>query len=266
MDTDSKSSAPEHPFTLAIDVGGTGLKASVLSKDGTMVADRVKIATSYPMPPDGDNGLVAALTKLVKPLPEADRVSCGFPGMVRSGHVLSAPHFVLKKGPGTAVDPALFKAWSDFDLATALTASLGKPTKVANDADVQGAAVVEGKGLELVITLGTGFGTALFMDGQLLPHMELAHHPFHKEETYNEALGELARKNEGDKHWNKRVREAVACLDALFFFDHLYIGGGNARAVDRDELGDVLERTTVVDNTAGILGGIKLWDGPHIGV
>jgi polyphosphate glucokinase len=257
---------PAHPFTLAIDVGGTGLKASVLGQDGTMVADRVKIATTYPMPPDGDDGLVEALTTLVKPLPPADRVSCGFPGMVRSGHVLSAPHFVLKKGPGSSLDPELNRAWSDFDLASALTTSLKIPTKVANDADVQGAAVVEGKGLELVITLGTGFGTAVFMNGSLLPHLELAHHPFRKDETYNEQLGELARKKAGDKHWNHRVREAIACLDALFFFDHLYIGGGNARRIDRDDLGDVLTRITVVDNTAGILGGIKLWEGAHLGL
>jgi polyphosphate glucokinase len=262
----SSDTAPEHPFTLAIDVGGTGLKASVLSKTGTMVADRVKVPTTYPMPPDGDHGLVAALTALVQPLPPADRVSCGFPGMVRGGHVLSAPHFVTRKGPGTEVDPKLFAAWSDFDLATALTAALGQPTKVANDADVQGAAVVGGQGFELVITLGTGFGTAIFMDGQLLPHLELAHQPFRKEETYNDQLGELARKKVGDKRWNRRVRLAIDCLDALFFFDHLYIGGGNASRVDRDDLGDVLARTTVVDNTAGILGGIKLWEGPHIGV
>jgi polyphosphate glucokinase len=254
----------EHPLTLAIDVGGTGLKASVLGKDGAMAADRVKVDTKYPLPPEGDNGLVAALTKLVQPLPEADRVSCGFPGMVRKGHVLSAPHFVTKKGPGTAVDPTLFEAWSDFDLATALTAALGKPTKVANDADVQGAAVVQGNGLELVITLGTGFGSAVFMDGQLMPHLELAHHPFRKDETYNEQLGELARKDKGDSHWNDRVREAIACLDALFFYDHLYIGGGNARRIDRDELGDALKKITIVDNTAGILGGIKLWDNPQL--
>jgi polyphosphate glucokinase len=254
---------PEHPFTLAIDVGGTGLKASVLGQDGTMAADRVKVATTYPMSPQD---MVDALTKLVKPLPESDRVSCGFPGMVRNGHILSAPHFVTKKGPGTAVDPELSKAWSRFDMATALTTSLGKPTKVANDADVQGAAVVQGKGLEVVITLGTGFGTAVFMDGQLVPHLEIAHQPFRKGETYNDQLGELARKKIGDKHWNRRARKAIACLDALFFFDHLFIGGGNASRIDRDDLGDVLTRTTVVDNTAGILGGIKLWDGPHLGV
>jgi polyphosphate glucokinase len=254
---------PEPPFTLAIDIGGTGLKASVLGQDGTMAADRVKVATTYPMSPQQ---MVDALTKLVQPLPAFDRVACGFPGMVREGRILSAPHFVTKKGPGTPVDPKLFEAWSGFDMATALTTALGKPTRVANDADVQGAAVVRGSGLEVVITLGTSFGTAVFLDGQLLPHLEIAHQPFRKDETYNQQLGELARKEIGDHRWNRRVRKALANLDALFFFDHLYIGGGNGSRVDRDELGEMLERITVVDNTAGILGGIKLWEGDHVGV
>jgi polyphosphate glucokinase len=257
---------PQRPLTLAIDIGGTGLKASVLDASGAMVADRVRVATAYPMPPDTDAGMVATLAKLVGPLPSADRVSAGFPGMVRKGHVLSAPHFVTESGPGSKVDPALERAWHDFDLAGVLAQALGKPTRVANDADVQGAAVVAGKGLELVITLGTGFGTAAFMDGQLLPHLEIAHQPFRKGETYNEQLGEAARKSVGDERWNRRVRKAIAQLDALFFFDHLFIGGGNARRVTRDELGDVLEKTTVVDNNAGILGGIKLWEGAHLGL
>jgi polyphosphate glucokinase len=263
VDTTQNDPAPEHPFTLAIDVGGTGLKASVLSSTGTMVADRVKVATTYPMPPDGDDGLVAALVKLVAPLPEADRVSCGFPGMVRNGHVLSAPHFVCKKGPGTPVDSTLSEAWSDFDLASALSKALGKPTKAANDADVQGAAVVKGNGLELVITLGTGFGSAVFMDGHMLPHLELAHQPFRKGETYNDQLGEFARKEIGEERWNKRLHKAIANMRGMFFFDHLYLGGGNSRRVVRDQLTDDI---TVVDNSAGILGGIKLWESDHIGV
>ena len=258
--------APVRPLTLAIDIGGTGLKASVLDASGAMVADRVRVATTYPLPPDGDKGMVATLARLVGPLPSADRVSAGFPGMVRKGVVLSAPHFVTESGPGSKMDEGLERAWHDFDLAGALAAALGKPTKVANDADVQGAAVVAGKGLELVITLGTGFGTAVFMDGQLCPHLEIAHQPFRKGETYNEQLGEATRKSVGDERWNRRVRKAIETLDALFFFDHLFIGGGNARRVTRDELGPVLDKTTVVDNSAGILGGIKLWQGDHLGV
>jgi len=252
-----------HPYTLSIDIGGSGLKANVLDQDGDVVADRVKVPTTYPMPPEL---MVDKLTGLATKLPEPDRISAGFPGMVRRGHVLSAPHFVTTKGPGTKVNPVLVKAWSHFDLAAALSESIGKPCRVANDADVQGSAVVEGTGFEAVITLGTGFGTAFFMDGRLLPHEEFAHVEFRKGETFNEQLGEPTRKKIGDKKWNKRVRAAIAYLDAVTFFDHLFIGGGNAPRIDRRDLGEVLDRITVIDNTAGILGGITLWDGHHLGL
>jgi polyphosphate glucokinase len=251
---------PDRPFTLGVDIGGTGLKASVLDATAAMVADRVKVPTTYPMPPEK---LVSALTKLVAPLPAADRVSVGFPGMVRDGKVLSAPHFSTKHGPGSAVDPELFERWSGFDLAAALAEAFALPTKVANDADIQGAAVVSGEGLELAITLGTGFGTGLFYRGQLMPHLEIAHQPFRKGETYNEQLGEAARKEIGEERWNKRVQKAITILRALLFFDHLYIGGGNSRRVHRHHLDDDV---TIVDNTAGIVGGVKLWTADHVGV
>ncbi len=134
---------------------------------------------------------------------------------------------------------------------------------MANDADIQGAAVVSGQGLELVITLGTGFGTGLFYRGQLMPHLEIAHQPFRKGETYNEQLGEATRKEIGEERWNKRVHKAITVLRALLFFDHLYIGGGNSRRVHRHHLADDI---TIVDNTAGIVGGVKLWAVDHIGV
>jgi polyphosphate glucokinase len=183
--------------------------------------------------------------------------------MVRDGHVLSAPHFSTKHGPGSAVDDDLRALWSGFDLATELTSAFGLPTKVANDADIQGAAVVKGQGLELAITLGTGFGTGLFYQGQLMPHLEIAHQPFRKGETYNDQLGEATRKEVGDERWNKRVNKAITTLRAMLFFDHLYIGGGNSRRVTRHHLA---EDITIVDNTAGILGGIKLWEADHLAV
>ncbi len=251
---------PRHPFTLAVDIGGTGLKASVLDADGLMVADRVRTPTTYPLPPDK---LVADLTRLVAPLPAAERASAGFPGMVRNGKVLSAPHFSCKGGPGSSVDPELAAQWNTFDLATALSGALHLPTKVANDADIQGAAVVSGNGLELTITLGTGFGTGVFYEGKMMPHLEIAHQPFRKGETYNDQLGEATRKEIGEERWNKRVHKAIVNLRAMMFFDHLYIGGGNSRRVTRHHLDDDV---TIVDNTAGILGGIKLWEQDHVGV
>jgi polyphosphate glucokinase len=241
------------PRTLAIDIGGSRVKASVLDASGSMLADRVVIATPYPCPPDV---LVSAIATLAGQLPAFERVSVGFPGVVRDGRVLSAPEFVSVGGLGTAVDRDLLQAWTNYDLTGDVSTAVGRPTRAANDADVQGLAVISGKGLELVITLGTSVGTGLFQDGRLAPHMEFAHHPFHDGETYYQQLGEAARKRIPATEWNRRVRRAVETLDALFFFDHVYIGGGNSVHVTAD-LGP---KASIVDNTAGILGGIRLWE------
>lgn len=241
------------PDTLAIDIGGTGLKASVLDGTGQMEHARVRIDTPYPLSPQK---LLIELQELIRQLPPFARVSVGFPGMVRSGRILSAPHFVSPDGPGGEPVPKLVDAWHRFDLAAALEEATGKPAKVANDADLQGAAVVRGDGFELVLTLGTGVGTAFFFDGQLLPHLEFAHHPLRKGKTYNEVLGDAARKEAGEKKWRARVFDMVETMRALTFFDHCYIGGGNS-----SRLGSELpDGVTVVDNDAGILGGIKLWE------
>lgn len=225
--------------TLAIDIGGTGLKASVLDEAGQMLHDRVRVETPVGAPPEV---IVEELARLVEPLPPFDRISVGFPGVVRDGRVLTAPNL---QHPG----------WQGFELAKALEARLGKPTRLCNDADMQGLAAIAGKGVELVITLGTGFGTALYLDGRLAPHLELAHHPFRKGETYEEQLGNAARKKVGNKKWNKRIQKAIGTLRKLVHFDHLYIGGGNAKKITFTPDPDV----TLISNEAGIRGGIALW-------
>ena len=240
------------PATLAIDVGGSKLKASVLAADGTMLVERVRVETPYPLPPER---LVDELTALVASLPAFDRVAVGFPGVVRGGRILTAPNLATEQGPGTPESPALRDAWDGFDLAAALEAALHAPTRVVNDADMQGGAVVNGDGVELVLTLGTGFGSALYDNGRLGPHLELAHHPFRNGETYEEQLGETARKRVGDRKWNRRLEDAVEVLDVLVRFDRLYVGGGNAKRVTAD-LGP---RATIVENQAGILGGLRVW-------
>jgi polyphosphate glucokinase len=237
------------PHTLAIDVGGTGLKAGVLDVTGTMTTERVRIDTPQPCAPDL---LVAGLVSLASSLRAQgqrwDRVSVGFPGLIRHGVVHTAPNL------GTA-------AFAGFQLATALERALGAPVRAINDADMQGLAVIKGRGVEFVITLGTGFGTALFSDGRLQVHLEVAHLPFRKGETYDQQLGDRARKEIGTKKWLLRVHEAIGHMHTLTHYDHLYIGGGNAKHL-ADE---ALEKTiSLVDNSAGILGGIRLWD-PSVG-
>ncbi|MFY9341977.1 MAG: ROK family protein [Planctomycetota bacterium] len=229
--------------TLAIDVGGSGLKATVVDESGTLLCERVRIDTPVGSPPDA---IVALLVELVRPLPTHDRVSVGFPGMVRHGVVRTAPNLG-------------HDGWHGFDLAAALQRELHRPVRVANDADVQGLAVIRGQGVELVVTLGTGFGTALYDDGRLCPHLELAHLTFRKGETYDEHLGNAARKAVGNKKWEKRVWRAIANLRALTHFDHLYLGGGNSERLERELPADI----SIVDNVAGLAGGAKLWLQPE---
>ena len=241
------------PATLTIDIGGTGLKASVLDASGAMLTDRARIATTYPVSP---KQMITQLATLVAPLPAFDRISVGFPGVVRNGHVLTAPHFVTVAGPGTKIDKALVAKWGGFDLAAGLAEQLLKPCRVLNDADLQALDVVKGPGVEVVITLGTGFGTAFAEAGRLGPHLELSQHPFRKGETYDEQLGDAARKRVGNQKWNQRLKGAIATLDTLFTFDHLYIGGGNARHMTLA----LPTNATVIDENAGILGGLRVWD------
>ena len=241
--------------TLSIDVGGTGLKAALLDADGNMLGERVKIETPYPCPPET---LITSLQGLAGKLPAYDRVSVGFPGLVRSGAVKEVPALSRATWGGPA-DPDLVRAWAGFELEKALQGAFCHPTRVANDADLQGSATIKGDGFEFVMTLGTGCGTAVFWEGQLLPHMELSHGPFRKGETFDVQLGDAARKDIGNHRWRIRVRKAIAAFDDMLQFDHLYVGGGNARHLHDEDLG---ERGTRVPNVAGLLGGIRLWDQP----
>lgn len=239
MKSSRPSSSAAHPCTLAIDVGGTTLKASVLDARGKRVADRVAVPTPYPCPP---KVLVAALVRLVQPLPAYHRVSVGFPGYVRGNKVVTAPHYGNRR-------------WRGFDLAGALAAKLGRPVRLLNDADMQGLAAIKGHGLELVVTLGTGVGTALFRHGELMPHLELAHHPVHKKKDYNAYLGKKALQKAGKRKWNRRVQRVIGILHALFQFDKIYLGGGNSRKIAFKLRSNV----RLVPNEDGILGGFMLW-------
>jgi polyphosphate glucokinase len=227
--------------TLGIDVGGSHIKAAVLDRAGGALDKPARIDTPVGSPPEV---IVDAIADLVSPLAPFDRISVGFPGVVRDGVVLTAPNLGNE-------------GWQRFDLAGALTTRLGKPTRVLNDADMQGLGAIRGRGLEMVITLGTGFGTGLYLDGRLLPHLEIAHLRFRKGETYDERLGNAARKKVGDKGWSRRVEKAIADMRRLTNFDHLYVGGGNAKrlTVWFEPNPDI----SIVSNEAGIDGGAHAW-------
>jgi polyphosphate glucokinase len=224
---------------LAIDVGGTGLKAALIDTKGRFLSERARVKTPLHCKP---TRMVALLADLVAPFKGYDHVSIGFPGYVRDGKVFTAPNL------GT-------KAWAGFHLAGAIQRKLGRPTRLNNDADVQGLAVISGKGLELVCTLGTGFGTAWFRDGELMPHMEMAHMPIHGKSDFDGYIGDAERKKIGNKEWNKRVKKLIPVLATVMNYDHLYLGGGNSQRI-RFKLP---KNVTLVSNDAGMEGGAFVW-------
>lgn len=251
---------PHDVRTLAIDIGGSGLKATVLDSSGAMLAERLRVDTPYPCPPQR---LVGVLADLVAPLRGlgASRVSVGFPGLVRHGRVVEVPSLSRREYGGPS-DPDLAGMWSGFDLQGSIADRLALPTLVANDADIQGCAVVQGAGMEFVMTLGTGVGTALFHDGALLPHLELSHGPFDGTLSVDIALGNAERKAIGNKQWAERVRRSIHDFHEMLWFDRLYIGGGNAKHLLGRSLGgeQLQAKATLVENTAGLIGGVRIWD------
>jgi len=233
----AKASAAKPTITLAVDIGGTGIKAAALDEKGKMVSERQKIKTPHNATP---KKVVAVIAKLAKRVGAGDRASVGFPGVVKNGVVYTAPN--------------LGKGWNNYPLEAALKKKLRMPVRIANDADVQGLGCVSGHGDELVITLGTGFGSVLFVDGHRI-HLELGHHPFRNGKTYEDELGIKALEKKGKRKWNQHLREAIDELGKTFNFDRLYIGGGNASYIDFK----LPPKVKVVSNTEGLLGGIKLW-------
>ena len=215
--------------TLAVDIGASGVKVVVLNEQGEAVTERQRVKT----PGSAMPGVVLdVIQSLAEKTDEYDRVSVGFPGVVRDGIVGDAPNFADE--------------WKGFNFAKVLSAQLRKPVRVANDADVQGYGAISGTGVELVLTLGTGVGSSLFMRGSLVPNVEVG----------RSKLADAELKRVGKRRWNKRVAKAVNKLERMFHYDRLYLGGGNAQYVDVSQLP---ANVTIVSNLNGLVGGIALW-------
>lgn len=233
-----KPDSTKGPVTLAIDIGGSGLKVMLLDAAGKPLSERLRVPTpAVPTPA----AVLKALDGLVKQLPGFDRVSTGFPGVVKRGTTWLAVN--------------LHPAWVGFNLQSAIEKRWKKPARVANDASVQGYGAIKGHGVELILTFGTGMGGAIFTDGKLCPGLELGHHPWKKGKTYEELLGRKALDKEGKKRWNKLLKEAIVQSQKLFNWDHLYLGGGNTKKIDFK----LPPNVSIVSNEDGLLGGVALW-------
>lgn len=243
--------------TLSVDCGGGGIKASVLDDQGAMISRAVRTPTPYPLPP---TKLVETIGALADQLPAADRVTVGMPGMLRHGVVITTPHYITKDGPRSKVLPELVDQWARFDMGGAVSERLGLPALVLNDAEVAGAGVVTGRGLEMIVTLGTGLGNAVFDNGVLAPHVEVSQGPVRWGLTYDDYIGEHERLRLGDAHWSRRVRRVVDALRPMYVWDRLYLGGGNSRRITAVQLSRMGDDVVVVPNEAGMTGGARCWD------
>jgi polyphosphate glucokinase len=232
-------SLPADERILSIDIGGSHIKATVLDPDGNQMMDYEKVETPTPSDPEH---VLAAILELTNGLGQYTLASVGFPGYVTKGIVRTAPNL------GT-------DQWKGVDVTKRLSSLLNRPVRTVNDADLQGLGIARGEGLEMVVTLGTGFGTALLYEGGLLPHLEIAHHPFADGKTYDDYIGEKALEKVGEEKWNLRLKEIIDILKIVFNYDHLYLGGGNAKKINFKTDSSI----TRVTNMEGIKGGAKLW-------
>jgi polyphosphate glucokinase len=231
-----------------LDIGGSGIKgAPVDTRTGKLVGERIRVPTPKAGRPDD---VVATAVKVISRAGWDGPVGVGFPGVVKDGIVHTAAN----------VD----KAFIGFDLGERLRRELGSPVRIVNDADAAGLAEVRwggGVGVDgvvLMLTLGTGIGTALFIEGKLVPNTELGHIELRGGDAELYA-SDRARKVDdlSWQDWSGRLQEYLRKMEDLFWPDLIIIGGGVSKRSEKF-LPHVKTRTEIVPaemlNAAGIAG------------
>ena len=233
---------------LGIDVGASGVKGAIVNiQSGELLSDRLRI----PTPEDGKPKSIAKVfAALVQQFNWKGAIGCGFPAIIKKGVAHSASN--------------IDKSWIGQDVASLFSKASGCQTLVVNDADAAGLAELELgaakniKGLVILITIGSGIGTAVYINGQLLPNTELGH-LFLKNQIAERYTSDAARKREGLtwKAWGKRFDEYLHHLDFLFSPDLYVLGGGGSKKFPKFSAQLTSLTNTIpahFQNNAGIIG------------
>ena len=237
---------------IGIDVGGSGIKAAVVeTTTGELMTPRVRVETPQPSTP---KAVAKATAGLVAELPRALSAGIGFPAVIVAAS--SRP------------PPTSTPSWIDTPADTLFADALGRSLVVGNDADAAGLAEMRfgaGRGQAgtvLMLTLGTGIGSALFRDGVLVPNTELGHLQVRGKDAEQRAAASVkVRKGLSWHAWSKRVAEYVDIIDALLWPDLVIIGGGVSKEADKfiDELPSRVKCVpALLQNQAGIVGAAML--------
>jgi polyphosphate glucokinase len=240
---------------LGIDVGGTGIKAAVVdTRRGVMVTERIRVATPQPATPDA---VSRATAELVEGLAPGAPVGIGFPAVVSGGHTLTAAN----------VDPL----WLGAPAQEIFTAALGRPCTLVNDADAAGLAEMRfgsgrgERGVVLLLTLGTGIGSALFVDGMLVPNTEFGHLELSGQKAESRAAAVVRdRDNLSWARWADRLTAYLQHLEGLVWPDLIIIGGGVSKRPEKFlpylETRRARLAMAAMGNAAGVVGAALVAD------
>lgn len=235
---------------LGIDIGGSGIKgAPVNIETGEMLAERFRVPTPQPALP---NAVADVVGEVAAHFSYNGPVGVTFPGIVKKGVIYSAVN----------LDPA----WVPIDAATLFSSHLGGPATVLNDADAAGLAEIKfgagasRSGVVILLTFGTGIGSAVFLDGKLVPNTEFGHLKIRGKDAEKRASSKVREdKDLGWQEWSERVSEFLAELEVLFSPDLFIIGGGVSKKADKflpylTAKTEVLVEAAQMRNEAGIIG------------
>ena len=251
----AQTPSPLQEQIFAIDIGATNIKFCHVNRDGELLRTVRRRPTPYPCAPER---LVEFLVERVVKSGCA-RVGVGFPGEFRDGRVVRPGNLSRPGGVNTEVDPDLEARWRGFELQATLRDATARDVRVVNDATMAALGCCGGRGVELVLTLGTGLGLALCEDGALQKVRDVGAEIFVGDKTYDQMVGEKGRAA-GDEVWNAAVRAVVERFVAEFGAGTVHLAGGNARRVSASVFHDFAARVIVDGNEAPMHGAARLFD------